>query len=73
MAAKDALAVGWRRVSDGHPCAFCAMLASRGFVYHTAETAGSMNRYHNDCRCEIVPGFDDELREVRSNQVRGAW
>ena len=46
--------------SGGRTCAFCAMLASRGFVYHTAETAGSMNRYHNDCRCEIVPGFDDD-------------
>lgn len=46
--------------SGGRTCAFCAMLASRGFVYHTAETAGSMNRYHEDCRCEIVPGFDDD-------------
>lgn len=23
----------WRRVTDGHPCAFCAMLATRGPVY----------------------------------------
>ena len=48
--------------SGGRTCAFCAMLASRGFVYHTAETAGDMDRYHEDCRCEIVPGFDDDTR-----------
>lgn len=30
--------LGYRRISDGDPCAFCAMLVSRGAVY-TKETA----------------------------------
>ena len=30
----------WRRVTDGNPCAFCAMLAARGPVYLTRESAG---------------------------------
>ena len=42
----------------GETCAFCAMLASRGFVYHSAATAGEGNHYHHDCRCKVVPGFD---------------
>lgn len=31
--------IGWRRVSDGDPCAWCAMLISRGAVYKSAKTA----------------------------------
>ncbi len=29
----------WRRVTDGNPCGFCAMLASRGPVYTSEESA----------------------------------
>lgn len=31
--ARDVRAKGWRRVTDGQPCSFCALLASRGEVY----------------------------------------
>lgn len=49
----------YARVPSGaKTCAFCAMLASRGFVYSSAETAGAMNKYHPDCSCEIVPSWD---------------
>lgn len=34
------LSLGWRRVTDGNPCAFCAMLATRGPAYTSAESAG---------------------------------
>jgi hypothetical protein len=36
-------------------CMFCTMLASRGFAYHTAETA---SHAHPDCDCRIVPSWD---------------
>jgi hypothetical protein len=36
----DDAAVGWMRVTDADPCAFCAILASRGAVYKSAESAG---------------------------------
>lgn len=40
-------------------CAWCSMLASRGFVYLTKETAGIVAEdYHDDCNCEIVPEWD---------------
>ena len=43
----------WRRVSDGNPCAWCAMLVTRGPVY-TRETVTSTyagRRYHYKCGC----------------------
>ena len=36
-------------------CMFCTMLASRGFAYHTAETAAHA---HPDCNCRVVPSWD---------------
>lgn len=46
----------------GDTCTFCAMLASRGFVYWSRKTAGEFNHYHLHCRCAIVP--DDGSGEV---------
>jgi hypothetical protein len=34
------------------------MLASRGFDYRSAKTAGEGNHYHKNCRCKVIPGFD---------------
>lgn len=40
-------------------CAWCSMLASRGFVYMTRESAGMVaSDYHDDCNCQIVPEWD---------------
>lgn len=62
-AVRDRKAVGWRRVTDGDPCTFCAMLVGRGAVYKSANTAGRYaNRrfkgpgeykFHNHCGCGI--------------------
>ncbi|WP_458116977.1 VG15 protein [Arthrobacter sp. D2-10] len=65
----DSRAIGWRRVTDGNPCTFCAMLAARGPKYFSAErTQGNVLRpsrqgdmrllYHGHCGCtsEIVYG-----------------
>lgn len=57
----DHRAIGFRRVTDGNPCAFCAMLASRGPSYGSAAVARARSdgmRYHNHCGCsaEIVYG-----------------
>lgn len=40
-----------------YTCAFCIMLASRGAVYHSAASAGEMNKFHHHCNCLVVPGF----------------
>lgn len=57
----DERATGWSRVTDADPCAWCAMLASRGPVYKSAKTAGDPrqggNRYHDACACQAWPAF----------------
>lgn len=57
----DERATGWSRVTDNDPCAWCAMLASRGPVYKSARTAGDPrqggNRYHDHCACQAWPAF----------------
>ena len=39
-------------------CAFCLVLASRGYVYRSEESAGDGNRYHDFCDCEQDVSFD---------------
>lgn len=50
--------IGYARVPVGETCAFCIMLASRGFVY-TSERAATQtklgDKYHNNCNCTAVP------------------
>lgn len=43
--------------AGGETCPFCLMLASRGFVYHSAQNAGDDGHYHAHCRCRIVPSW----------------
>lgn len=45
-------------------CAFCAMLASRGFVYVSQSTAGEDREFHDDCDCQIVPEWDAEQHHI---------
>jgi len=53
---RDRKAIGWRRVTDGNPCAFCAMLASRGPVYRDAAAADGL-KYHAHCGCGAEPVY----------------
>lgn len=43
----------FRRVAEPGACDWCRMLATRGAVYLTAETAGQGRRYHQMDRCHI--------------------
>lgn len=60
----DDRATGWSRVTDADPCAWCAMLASRGPVYKSAKTAGDPrqggDRYHDHCGCQAWPAFTND-------------
>lgn len=38
-------------------CAFCNMLASRGFVYNSERSAGKLDHYHTNCKCRVIPQF----------------
>jgi hypothetical protein len=52
----DRLALGWMRITDGDPCAFCAMLASAGARYKSEETASFQAHAH--CGCTAAPIYD---------------
>jgi hypothetical protein len=61
----DKAALGWARVTQDNPCYFCAMLASRGFVYgedaftdsDALFTGGGRAKVHDGCQCTMEPTF----------------
>ncbi|NUT04714.1 MAG: hypothetical protein HOV76_14640 [Hamadaea sp.] len=61
----DPAALGYFRITDGDPCAFCALLASRGIVYKQDSFRDSNKRFvgpgaekvHNLCGCILAPAF----------------
>ncbi len=59
-AGRDRSKPRFARVPTGRKtCAWCELLASRGFVYHSKETAGIISDdYHDDCDCMIVSSWD---------------
>lgn len=77
---RDPRKVRFARVPRGsksypHGCPFCQMLASRGFVYRNAKTAGEMNHFHADCQCMVVPGFGDNptVEGYDPNEYMDRW
>lgn len=67
--------IRYARVPSGREtCAFCFMLASRGFVYWTEADAGeqrSGHEYHANCDCIIVPGFHKSSGVNEDTQIEG--
>lgn len=55
---RDAKSSGWERVATAEACAFCLMLASRGLVYRSQQTASF--EAHDVCQCEARPTFKGE-------------
>jgi hypothetical protein len=50
----------WARIpSSPKPCDFCQMLAGRGAVYLSEDTADG-NDYHDHCGCIASPMWDDD-------------
>ena len=57
----DPAEVRFARVPSGvKTCAWCEMLASRGFVYYTREAAGALMQYHDGCDCVLTASWDAE-------------
>lgn len=65
----------WARIPTGaETCTFCLMLASRGFVYRSKESAGALNHWHPHCDCRIVPGFDGmEIEGYDPDKLYRKW
>lgn len=58
-AQRDPARPRFARIPVGETCAWCLMLASRGPVYRSAESAGAAGQYHGgDCDCEPVASWD---------------
>lgn len=77
---QDPQAVGWARVTDGDPCAFCAMLSGRGIVYKTQQSAGF--EAHPNCACTAepaysrsapLPGRGQEFRDLWNAEIKGNY
>lgn len=67
----------WARVTDGDPCAFCAMLAARGAVY--VSEASAKFEAHDGCACTAepvyyadspLPGRGPEFRQLWNDHIR---
>lgn len=74
--------IGYARVTTGDACAFCVLLASRGFVYKSKQTAERTkwgSKYHPNCTCvavpfhkaDSIPGYGDKL-EAHDRMYRDA-
>lgn len=75
FAAQSGVLVGWQRITDSNPCAFCALLAAKGPVYQNVKRILATDkkfvldadvkhdndaRVHYHCKCSIVPVYEDE-------------
>jgi len=54
----------WARIPHGQTCAWCLMLASRGWVYLDAQSAGAARQWHADCDCQIVPAWGKKTPKI---------
>lgn len=75
----DPKALGWARATSGRPCAFCALLAGRGAVYFSDESADFQP--HDGCSCTPepvyrrdapLPGDGDRWAALYAEQAKGS-
>ncbi len=67
---------GWARVAEPGACDFCRMLASRGAVYESKDTASKRRdglRYHKHCHCAVraLPRATGSSVPVAKSDPRG--
>jgi len=67
---RDGKAHGWARVTGGNPCAFCAMLASRGPAY---SESGADFEAHDHCQCGAEPAYEGSEWPGRGREFRDLW
>lgn len=74
----------WARYASANACEFCALMAIRGAVYGSEETAGA--EYHDNCHCiavEVRPGrayepaphveqWDEQYKQARRDAESGS-
>lgn len=85
---RDKRVLKYARGTGTNPCHFCAMLASRGFVYASRTTAmstyrtGGMRSYHPNCHCfpiarwsdeSPLPYLNQEFTDLWNKEIRGKF
>ena len=68
---EDRTLLGVARKTSSRPCAFCAMLASRGPVYFSIETASF--RSHDVCHCQPEPVYRAGTWPAGSERFASLW
>lgn len=80
-AGADPKAQGWIRKTSGSPCAFCAMLASRGHVYKSSATAAGGRwsvsdrqfKVHDHCSCSFEAAYRGSQLPAENQRFREQW
>lgn len=78
-AGSDYRVKGFARVTGPNPCAFCAMLASRGFTYVSKRSAGGMgsgstSQYHPNCHCTVIARWSNTTDlPILSQFYKDSW
>ena len=67
----DPRALKWARVTSGTPCAFCAMVASRGAVFKGESTAEF--EPHDHCNCTVEPHYEGSAMPPDSKRWRDLY
>lgn len=86
---KDMRVMMWARGTGANPCAFCAMLASRGFAYTSKarasttkggskgdNTGAAMRSYHANCHCYPIcrwQDIEDPTAPARTAHYEALW
>jgi hypothetical protein len=71
---RDPRAHGWaRELESENPCAFCAMLATRGAVYKNGSEASAGFEAHDHCECQAVPNFGDYEMPAQIQEFRDLY
>lgn len=72
---RDPRVMMWARATSYNPCAFCAMLASRGFAYTSKNRAGATKSYHPNCHCYPVCRWTDasDTAPARTQHYMDLW
>lgn len=66
--------VRYERITDADPCAWCAMLASRGAVYLSEASGGGNTAWHDRCGCIAVPKLrGDQDVDPQNARFAEAW
>jgi len=74
---RDPRAMGVARITGAAPCSFCSMLASRGPIYLSAESAGKIEgqemSWHIHCDCSIEVAYEGYEMNARSLEQKRMW